>query len=97
MKQAVCVCLVRDLVVEEHDACPDLIDVWQTGVLICPSILQVQRWGSAFKGSPLPHDCLGDEQRRVVVCGDMCRNSTAEGAVLSGMAAAECMRNSLRT
>ena len=57
--------------------------------------LQVQRWGSAFKGSPLPEDCLMDEQQCVAVCGDMFQTSSAEGAVLSGVAAAKRMRDML--
>ena len=57
--------------------------------------LQVQRWGSAFKANPLPEDCLVDEQQRVTVCGDMFQTSSAEGAVLSGVAAAKRMRDVL--
>ena len=36
-----------------------------------------------------------DEQQRVAVCGDMFRMSNAEGAVLSGVAAAKRMRDML--
>ncbi len=65
--------------------------------LICINCcwLQVQRWGSAFKANPLPEECLMDERQRVAVCGDMFRTSSAEGAVLSGLAAAKRIRDIL--
>ncbi|REJ97320.1 MAG: FAD-dependent oxidoreductase [Planctomycetota bacterium] len=57
-----------------------------------PSHLAAHRWRFAQAGKPLDEGCLLDAELRVAVCGDWCAGSRVEGAVLSGLAAAErCM------
>ena len=65
-----------------------------------PSVCSVcgrsaHRWGGAFPANPLGEPFVGDEQRRIVACGDFCLQPKVEGAVLSGLAAAQKMRSML--
>lgn len=41
--------------------------------------------------SVLPERCLVEEGLRLAACGDFCVESSAQGAYLSGVAAAEAM------
>ena len=53
--------------------------------------LHAQRWGSAFKATVLKEPCLWDPALRLAACGDFCRRSDLEGAILSGLAAADAV------
>lgn len=54
--------------------------------------MHAQRWGGGFKAGLLPERCLIDEGLALAACGDFCVESSAQGALLSGLAAAEAMR-----
>ena len=56
-----------------------------------PVYLHAQRWGSAFKASILEEPCLWDPCLRLAACGDFCRQPDLEGAMLSGLAAADAV------
>ena len=56
-----------------------------------PVYLHAQRWGSAFKATTLEEPCLWDRSLRLAACGDFCRQSDLEGAILSGLAAADAI------
>ena len=56
-----------------------------------PTYLRAQRWASAFKADPLGDPCLTEPGLRLAACGDFCLSSSAEGAILSGIAAAEAL------
>ena len=55
-----------------------------------PDWLQVDRWRYAFPTVPLADNCLNiDTPQPIVCCGDWCGGINLEGAMRSGMAAAE--------
>lgn len=67
-----------------------------------PAFVQAHRWGSAFPvvvdasgggggGGGAP-SCLRADGARLAACGDFCAGGGAEGAVLSGLAAADAVR-----
>ncbi|CAK0733136.1 hypothetical protein CVIRNUC_000231 [Coccomyxa viridis] len=56
-----------------------------------PTYLRAQRWASAFKADPLGGPCMTELGLRMAACGDFCLSSSAEGAILSGIAAAEAI------
>ncbi|BDA48954.1 Renalase [Coccomyxa sp. Obi] len=60
-----------------------------------PVYMHAQRWGSGFKANLLPNACLIDRQLGLAACGDFCVESSAQGAVLSGLAAAQALREAL--
>lgn len=53
--------------------------------------LHAQRWGSAFKANTLDEACISDASLHLAACGDFCRDSTSEGAILSGLAVADAV------
>ena len=53
--------------------------------------MHAQRWGGGFKTGVLSERCLVDEQLRLAACGDFCVESSARGALLSGVAAADAV------
>ena len=53
--------------------------------------LHAQRWGSSFKADVLPDACLSDASQQLAACGDFCRESSSEGAIVSGLAAADAI------
>ena len=56
-----------------------------------PLYLHAQRWGSSFKANPLGRACQEDRSLRLVACGDSFQQSSAEGAIMSGLAAANAV------
>ena len=50
---------------------------------------EVQRWGSSFKEGCIDEPCLWDPGLQLGMCGDFCRESSAAGAISSGLAMAE--------
>ena len=50
---------------------------------------EVQRWGSSFKEGCMDEPCLWDPGLQLGLCGDCCRESSAAGAISSGLAMAE--------
>lgn len=71
------------LLLEVHVRCP--------GVEPRPAYLHAQRWGSSFKADVLSEVCLSDSTQQLAACGDFCKESTSEGAVRSGLAAADAI------
>ena len=57
--------------------------------------METQRWGSAFKADVIDEPCLWDSELRVGMCGDFCQLSSAAGAMLSGLAMAERLKQAL--
>jgi photolyase PhrII len=53
-----------------------------------PTDLQAHRWRYAIPEKALPEACLWDTETALAVCGDWCAGPRAEGAFLSGAAAA---------
>lgn len=53
--------------------------------------LHAQRWGSSFKADVLPDVCLSDSSQLLAACGDFCGESSLEGAIISGLAAADAV------
>lgn len=56
-----------------------------------PAYMHAQRWGSSFKADVLPEVCLSDSTQLLAACGDFCRESNSEGAIKSGLAAADAV------
>ena len=56
-----------------------------------PAYLHAQRWGSAFKAELLPDGCLSDPSQQLAACGDFCKESSSEGAIKSGLTAADAV------
>ena len=53
------------------------------------------RWRYALPVNPLPEQCLFDGQRAIGACGDWCAGPRVEGAMLSGLAVADKVLDSL--
>lgn len=61
-----------------------------------PEWMQVHRWRYAFASRPLQQACLpAGTSLPLVCCGDWCGGNLVEGAMLSGLAAAEEVNNHL--
>ncbi|EIE18846.1 hypothetical protein COCSUDRAFT_45008 [Coccomyxa subellipsoidea C-169] len=60
-----------------------------------PVYMHAQRWGGGFKASVLQEACLIDRELDLAACGDFCRESSAQGAILSGLAAAAALTEKL--
>ena len=56
-----------------------------------PVYMHAQRWGGGFKANLAPERCLLDEGAALAACGDFCIESSAQGALLSGLAAGQAM------
>ena len=65
------------------------------GQLPKPKFLNAQMWGAAFKASCLPESCLFDPDIDLAACGDFCLESSAVGAIESGLAAAAAVQTHL--
>ncbi len=66
---------------------------WDTGgATPQPVYVHAQRWGGGFKSKLVRERCLVDEALALAACGDFCIESSAQGALLSGLAAADAMR-----
>ena len=61
-----------------------------------PVFVEAQRWGSAFKAHTLDVPCLTDPALGLVACGDFCLESSAEGALFSGLSAAAALQDILK-
>ncbi|MEG3968691.1 FAD-dependent oxidoreductase [Microcoleus sp. T2B6] len=62
-----------------------------------PEWLQVHRWRYAFCRNPLPVSCLAAEGTLPLVCaGDLCGEGQIEGALRSGLAAANWVNSQLQ-
>ncbi|MGB7892372.1 MAG: FAD-dependent oxidoreductase [Microcoleus sp.] len=62
-----------------------------------PEWLQVHRWRYAFCGNPLPVSCLPAGGNLPLVCaGDLCGEGQIEGALRSGLAAANWVNSQLQ-
>jgi predicted NAD/FAD-dependent oxidoreductase len=62
-----------------------------------PEWLQVHRWRYAFCRNPLPVSCLAAEGTLPLVCaGDLCGEAQIEGALRSGLAAANWVNSQLQ-
>lgn len=62
-----------------------------------PEWMQIHRWRYAFPKTPLEQSCLPAETSLpLVCCGDWCGGNLIEGAMLSGMAAAEHINSKLQ-
>jgi renalase len=62
-----------------------------------PDWMQVHRWRYAFPSSPWQEACLSAATSvPLVCCGDWCGGNLVEGAMLSGLAAAEQINQNLR-
>jgi predicted NAD/FAD-dependent oxidoreductase len=57
--------------------------------IVRPVYTTTHRWRYALPSKPLSVGCLWEETAGVAVCGDWCQAARIEGAVLSGLAAAE--------
>jgi hypothetical protein len=57
-----------------------------------PCFIQAHRWGSAFPVKSVAGTCLRAESARLAACGDFCAGGGVEGAVMSGRAAADVVR-----
>ncbi|KAF3889139.1 MULTISPECIES: NAD(P)/FAD-dependent oxidoreductase [Nostocales] len=69
----------------------------QMSWLKTPEWIQVHRWRYAFPTRPLQATYLAaDTAVPLICCGDWCGGNFVEGAMLSGIAAAEATNNSLR-
>eukprot|EP00271_Cylindrocystis_brebissonii_P007281 TRINITY_DN20628_c0_g1_i2.p1 TRINITY_DN20628_c0_g1~~TRINITY_DN20628_c0_g1_i2.p1 ORF type:complete len:476 (-),score=53.56 TRINITY_DN20628_c0_g1_i2:354-1781(-) len=69
------------------------------GELPTPIYMRAHRWGGAFPlGACASKEdrCLLDTERRLAVCGDFCVGPRVESAILSGLAAAERMKQLLQ-
>ena len=53
--------------------------------------MEVQRWGSSFKVDTIEEACLWDPELQLGFCGDLCRESSAAGAISSGLALADAI------
>jgi photolyase PhrII len=53
-----------------------------------PRFLKAHRWRYSTVSRSLGEDCLFDQRRQLVACGDWCRGGGVEAAFLSGVAAA---------
>jgi len=64
-----------------------------------PLTVRAQRWGSAFPSCPndIEGGCLADSESGLVACGDWAVSPDIEGAVVSGLAAAEFVQGYLLT
>lgn len=62
-----------------------------------PAFLEAQRWGAAFKAKALEQPYLVDEQLRLAACGDFCVQASAQGALSSGLYAAEALSRLVRS
>ncbi|MCJ8280040.1 MAG: FAD-dependent oxidoreductase [Rivularia sp. ALOHA_DT_140] len=61
-----------------------------------PQWMQVHRWRYAFPKTPLEQACLPAETSLpLVCCGDWCGGNLVEGAIVSGIAAAEYINSKL--
>ena len=70
---------------------PTLIDeFWRaTGTQPAePIYATAHRWRYAIPPTPLPDECLFDEELKIGACGDWCAGPRVEGAFLSGLALA---------
>lgn len=93
---------------QHHDQTQDLYPVAESMLqraseslrlpwLNSPEWMQVHRWRYAFPVRPLLEACLSaSAPLPLVCCGDWCGGSLVEGAMLSGLAAAEEINNQLR-
>ncbi|ARV59357.1 FAD-dependent oxidoreductase [Nostocales cyanobacterium HT-58-2] len=92
-----------------HDQTQDLLPTGQSMLnraseslllpwLETPEWMQVHRWRYAFARRPLQEVCLPAHSASLplVCCGDWCGGNLVEGAMLSGLAAAEEINNHLR-
>jgi predicted NAD/FAD-dependent oxidoreductase len=78
------------------DAFLDLMAVYMPDKAPQPSVLAAQRWGSGFKSGLVGEKLFEfDSQNNILVCGDFFSESNAEGAIASGLAAAEALKASL--
>jgi hypothetical protein len=57
-----------------------------------PVHLAAQRWGSGFKTGVLDTSYVWDPELKLMACGDFCGESSAAGAIESGLAAAEALK-----
>lgn len=57
-----------------------------------PLHLASQRWGSGFKTNVLDASYVWDPDAKLMACGDFCGESSAEGAIQSGLAAAAVLK-----
>ena len=62
------------------------------GELPQPVFVAAQRWGAAFKADVLEEGCLVDEGMGLLACGDFCIESSARGAMSSGLSAARAVQ-----
>eukprot|EP00884_Botryococcus_braunii_P007656 jgi/Botrbrau1/16892/Bobra.150_2s0105.1 len=69
----------------------DALQIYVPDKDLQPSALAVQRWGSGLKTGLAPKLYEFDSHNNLLVCGDVFSESTAEGAVVSGLAAAEAL------
>lgn len=77
------------------DAFLDAVSLYIPDRVVKPIALASQRWGSGFK-TVLPGKRYEfDSEYAVAVCGDFFSECSAEGAVLSGLAAAEALEEFL--
>ncbi|CAK7323933.1 unnamed protein product [Dovyalis caffra] len=62
-----------------------------------PFFMKAHRWGSAFPTASIAREekCLWDGKKRLAICGDFCVSPNVEGAILSGMAAASKLTETL--
>ena len=65
------------------------------GRLPVAALVSVQRWGSAFKADVLGVPHLLDSSLRLAACGDFCLESSAKGAVRSGISAGKALHSLL--
>ena len=99
-----CMCNIM-LLHEGHltGTAPQQAQPFSSGLSCCaegkpePMYLRAQRWASAFKADPLSDPCLIEPGLRLSACGDFCLSSSAEGAILSAIAAADAIAELNRT
>jgi predicted NAD/FAD-dependent oxidoreductase len=61
-----------------------------------PAWMRAQRWGRAFPEAPLGVSCLSAPHYALAAAGDWCPGFGAEGAWLSGSAAADAVADAVR-
>ncbi|CAL5227026.1 g9920 [Coccomyxa viridis] len=82
--------VLSDIANRIWDAVKGLLKPFSEGEVPQPVYLRAQRWASAYKAELIEEPCVTDLSLDLGACGDFCgKSSTAEGAILSGLAAAD--------
>jgi predicted NAD/FAD-dependent oxidoreductase len=81
----------ENLALDREEAAKALLGAFQGtfGSIPDPVFRRAHRWTFALASDPFPGDALFDIDRGIGACGDWCMGGRVEGALLSGMAAAD--------